>query len=148
MIPGSLIFTVILFLISVLLLIATMSYPPKARLFPLITLSVAIVLLIVQIVREVLALKGVESSEKEPIESFNRKHWSIGIWLFGTVVMLWVIGFMGTVIFLPFLYLRFQRESWLLSISLSLGCGIFFYGVFGWGLHMSLYPGVLLPKIF
>lgn len=148
MISGSLIFTVVLFLISVLLLISTMSYPPKARLFPLITLSVAIVLLIVQIVREILALKGVESFKNEKIESFSRKHLTIGLWLFGTVVMLWVIGFMGTVILLPFLYLRFQRESWLLSISISLGCGIFFYGVFGWALHMSLYPGILLPKLF
>ena len=43
----------------------------------------------------------------------------------GTVLMLWVLGFMGTVIFLPFLYLRFERESWLLSITLSLGADYF-----------------------
>lgn len=145
---GSLIFTVIIFLILILFLIATMSYPHKAKLFPLLTLLPALILLIIQIIREVLSLKGVEALRKGKTESFNRKHLTIGAWLLGTVVMLWIVGFMGTVILLPFLYLRFQRESWLLSILLSLGCGFFFYGLFGWGLNMSLYPGVLFPKIF
>jgi hypothetical protein len=148
MVRGSLAFTTILFVISILFMIATMSYPHKAKLFPLLTLLVALILLIIQIIREVLPLKGVEALRKGKTESFNRRHLAIGAWLLGTVVMLWVLGFMGTVILLPFLYLRFQKESWLLSILLSLGGGFFFYGLFGWGLNMSLYPGVLFPKIF
>jgi hypothetical protein len=148
MVRGGLIFTVILFLISILFLIATMPYPYKAKLFPLLTLLPALILLIVQIIREVCALKGVEALEKGKIESFNYKDLAICAWLLGTLVMLWLLGFMGTVILLPFLYLRFQRESWLLSITLSLGCGFFFYSLFAWSLHMSLYPGILFTNIF
>jgi hypothetical protein len=62
--------------------------------------------------------------------------------------MLWVLGFMGTVILLPFLYLRFHRESWLISITLPLGCGFFFYTLFGLALSMPLYPGILFSKYF
>jgi predicted branched-subunit amino acid permease len=62
--------------------------------------------------------------------------------------MLWVLGFMGTVILLPFLYLRFHRESWLISITLPLGCGVFFYTLFGLALSMPLYPGILFSKYF
>ena len=149
MMLGNLIFTVILFLISCVLLISTISYPFKARLFPMITLSVALALLIVQIFHEFRALKGAKGDEKKgEEEAFSVKHLAILLWLLVTVVMLWVLGFMGTVVILPFVYLRFYKESWILSISIAVGCGIFFYGVFGWGLHMNLYPGIILPKIF
>jgi len=148
MIQGSLIFNAILLIISVILLIATMDYPHKAQLFPLLTLVLAMILLIVQIIRETLDFKRAEIDKNRKLESFNIKHLTIAAWLLGTVVMLWISGFMGTVIILPFLYLRFQKESWLLSILLAVGCGFFFYGLFGWGLNMSLYPGVLFLKFF
>lgn len=147
---GSLIFAVVLFLISILLLRATVAYPLKAKLFPLITLLTVLILLIIQIIREgFVVLKGKGGvMEGGKGEGFSRKHLTIWVWMVGTVLMLWVLGFMGTVIFLPFLYLRFQRESWLLSISLSLGCGVFFYGLFSVGLNMPLYPGMILSRLF
>jgi predicted branched-subunit amino acid permease len=63
-------------------------------------------------------------------------------------LMLWIIGFMGAVVFLPFLYLRLHKETWLLSITLSLGCGVFFYLLFGLVVKMPLYPGILGEKIW
>jgi len=146
---GSLIFTVALFLVSVLLLKATLAYSFKAKLFPLITLAVVIILLMIQILKEVLVVfkeKGVTGGGTA--DSFNIKHLTVLVWMVGTVFMFWVLGFMGTVIFLPFLYLRFQRESWLVSITLPVGCGLFFYGLFGLGLKMPLCPGLILSMIF
>ena len=55
---------------------------------------------------------------------------------------------MGTVVLLPFLYLRFHKESWLISVTLPLGCGVFFYTLFGLALNMPLYPGIVYSKIF
>jgi small-conductance mechanosensitive channel len=144
---GNLIFTIALLLVSILLLRATLPYPFKAKLFPLIILITVLILLIIQIVREVVALRVKGATEKKRANSFRSKHLTILFWMVGTVLMLWVLGFMGTVILLPFLYLRFEKESWLLSITLSLGCGVFFYGLFGYLLKMPLYPGMILERV-
>ena len=144
---GSFIFTIVLFLVSILLLRATLPYPFKAKLFPLIILITVLILLMIQMAREIAALRGKGATEAERGDGFRPKHLTILLWLVGTVLMLWILGFMGTVILLPFLYLRFEKESWLLSITLSLGCGIFFYGLFGYLLRMPLYPGMILERI-
>jgi hypothetical protein len=145
---GNLIYAIALFLVSILLLRATLNYPFKAKVFPLIILFILLILLMIQIVREVLAYKEKGTTEGDKGDSLRTKHLTIWIWMAGTVLMLWVLGFMGTVILLPFLYLRFKKESWLLSITLSLGCGIFFYGLFGYLLKMPLYPGMIFENIF
>lgn len=145
---GNLIFAVALLLISIFLLRATFTYPFKARVFPLIILTMVLILLITQISREFLTLREKGTTEGEKGDSLRTKHLTIWMWMVGTVLMLWILGFMGTVILLPFLYLRYEKESWLLSINLSLGCGVFFYGLFGYLLKMPLYPGMILDKIF
>jgi hypothetical protein len=53
----SLIFAVILLLITIILLKATMAYPLRSKLFPLIALATVLILLIIQIFREVSGLK-------------------------------------------------------------------------------------------
>ena len=141
-------FTVALFLVSLLLLKATLAYPFKAKLFPLIVLTTVLVLLMVQMIREFLALRAKGASERGKGDRCHAKHLTIATWLAVTVLMLWVLGFMGTVILLPFLYLRWEKESWFLSVTLSLGCGVFFYGLFGFFLKLPLYPGLILPNVF
>ncbi len=143
-----LIFAVVLLLVAVILLKATIAYPLRSRLFPLIALGTALILLIIQIIREVSALKEKEPTEEIRDRNFRSKNLAIWGWLTGTLIMLWILGFMGTVVLLPFLYLRFHREGWLISISLPLGCGIFFYTLFDLALGMPLYPGILFSKIF
>lgn len=145
---GSFIFTLALFAVSVFLLTATLAYPFKAKLFPLIILATVLTLIIIQIFREVFVLRKKSHAEREKEGSNRTKLLTVWVWMAGTVLMLWVVGFMGTVILLPFLYLRFERESWLLSINLALGCGVFFYGLFGFLLKMPLYPGVIIQKFF
>ncbi|MFB3884272.1 MAG: tripartite tricarboxylate transporter TctB family protein [Thermodesulfobacteriota bacterium] len=143
---GSLIFTAALLLASFLLLKATLPYPFKAKLFPLIVLITVLVLLMIQVFREAFALKKRATAETEKGEKFRWKHVAVFFWMAGTVLMLWILGFMATVVLLPFFYLRYERERWLLSICLSLGCGVFFYGLFGYLLNMPLYPGILFGK--
>ena len=139
---GTLIFTGALFLVSFFLLKATFAYSFKAKLFPLITLLIVLVLLMIQMVREAsIAFRNKKATEGGGTGSSRTKHLTVWLWMVGTMVMFWVLGFMGTVIFLPFLYFRSQRESWWVSITLPLGCGLFFYCLFGLGLKMPLYPG-------
>jgi hypothetical protein len=144
---SSLIIAVILLIMTVSLVIVTMGYPLRSKLFPLIALGTALVLLIVQVFREVSALNRQETpSGKGTVKRPPARHWVIWAWLAGTLVMLWMIGFMGTVVLLPFLYLRFNKESWFISVTLPLGCGVFFYVLFGLALDMPLYPGIVYPR--
>ena len=144
---GSLIFMAGIFLISALLLKATLSYSFKAKLFPMITLITVLLLLTILIINEtVVALKEKGSKDSNLEKGPAAKQLAVWGWMLGTVLMFSILGFMGTVILLPFLYLRLQRESWPLSLAVSAGCGLFFYGIFDLGLKMPLYPGLILTK--
>ena len=146
---GSLIFTGTLFLVSILLLKATLAYSLRAKLFPMITLLIVLVLLVIQIVREgSIIFRNKRAVEVGARGGFCTQHLKAWGWMVGTMLMFWVLGFMGTVIFLPFLYFRCQGEGWWVSITLPTGCGLFFYCLFGLGLKMPLYPGILPLKLF
>jgi len=146
---GNRIFAFFLLLVVILFLIPTMGYTFKAKVFPLMALFAALVLLFIQMIREFLAkTKGKEVDQEEKTEGFGRKHLAMGAWMVGTPLMVWIFGFMGTVILLPILYLRCQREGWLVTILVPLGCGISFYFFFGLALKMPLYPGLIFLKIF
>jgi len=146
---GNLIFTFALLGVSLLLLKATLVYSFKAKIFPLITLFIILVLLVIQIVREISLVFMERGAPKEGrTGSLHTKHLASWGWMVGTMFMFWVLGFMGTVVFLPFLYFRFQRESWWVSITLPIGCGLFFYCLFGLGLKMPLYPGIIPSQLF
>ena len=145
---GKLIFAGVLLLITTTLWIVTMTYPLRSKLFPLFALSTALILLIIQTIREIANFREKEPAETGKVRNLRTKYFAIFSWLVGTLIMLWVLGFMGTVVLLPFIYLRFHRESWLISILLPFGCGIFFYLLFDLALNMSLYPGILFSKIF
>ncbi len=110
---GNRIFAFFLLLVVILFLIPTMAYTFKAKVFPLIALLAASILLVIQISREFLPKpKEKKTAQEEEAEGFGRKHLAMGAWMVGTPLMVWILGFMGTVIMLPFLYLRFQREGW------------------------------------
>ena len=146
---GSRIFPFFLLLVVILFLIPTLGYTFKAKVFPMIAILAASILLVIQIGREFLLKPEEEKTAQEKkVEGFGRKHLAVGVWMVGTPLMVWLLGFMGTVILLPFLYLRFQKEGWLLTILVTLGCGICFYFFFGFSLNMPLYPGWIYLKFF
>jgi hypothetical protein len=145
---GKTLFTFFLTLVSLSLLIVTLKLPFKARVFPMIAILTALGLLSVQLFIDTLGARRSEVATSKKGRTLGRKHLSIGAWMAALLLMLWIIGFMGTVILLPFLYLRLHRETWLLSVSLSLGCGVFFYVLFGVVVSMPLYPGLLGEKIW
>ncbi len=148
MIRGKTVFTFFLTMVSLILLIVTLKLPFKAKVFPMIALVTALGLLSVQIFIDTFAARNREEKPSKKSRTLGRRHLVFGAWMAATLLMLWVIGFMGTVILLPFLYLRLHGETWLLSVSLSLGCGIFFYVLFGMVVSMPLYPGILGGKIW
>jgi hypothetical protein len=104
----------------------------------------------VQIVLDIMTSRkgGFYGEQKQKAGQLGPEHLSIGLWMVTTMLMLWIAGFMGTVVLLPFIYLRLHKESWKLSVFLSGGCGLFFYLLFGVALKMPLYPGMIGAILF
>ena len=145
---GRLIFAVALLVVFILFLVATLSFRSmRDRTFPLIAIIPALILLVSQILKEILSLRREKGSMGEETKERSRRYLGVGIWMALTLVMFWLIGFLGTTLLLPFIYLRYNQEGWFLSIALPLGCGIFFYTLFSLALGLSVYQGFLFSNI-
>lgn len=113
----------------------------QARLYPW---AIGIPMLILAIVQVILDLKGVKakpSSDATPMDyQFSqvtdpvlaRKRTIIMFsWLVGFFFGIWLLGFPIAIALMMFTYLKFQgRESWVLSIALTIIAWIFFWGLF------------------
>jgi len=145
---GRLIFAVALLVVFVFFLVATLSFRSmRDKTFPLIAIIPALILLVHQILKEILSLRREKGSMGEETKGRNRRYLGVGIWMALTLVMFWLIGFLGTTLLLPFIYLRYNQEGWFLSIALPLGCGIFFYTLFSLALGLSVYQGFLFSNL-
>lgn len=147
---GGLIFAVAVFGVLILLLITALGYPSKAAIFPIMTISVALIVLVSHILpREILAVrrKAVGTELTEAGETANRFP-AVMTWLVLTLLMLWLLGFLPTVLLLPLLYLMHNREKSSLCIGLPLACAIFFYVIFSLTLKMVFYKGLLFSLMF
>jgi hypothetical protein len=77
------------------------------------------------------------------IEEFRKQLWGFG-WLGLLLLMIYVLGFMVTVVLYVFLFLRFHgRFSYLLSTGIAIGSVAFVYLIFSHLLEYSLFPGIL-----
>ena len=145
---GRLIFAVALLVVLILFLIATLSFRSmRDKTFPLMAIIPALLLLVYQILKEIFAFRREKGSMGEETKERRRRYLGVGIWMALTLVMFWLIGFLGTTLLLPFIYLRYNQEGWFLSIALPLGCGIFFYTLFSLALGLSVYQGFLFSNI-
>lgn len=146
---SSFIFAIFLFLFFVILLIATLGYPTRAKIFPLLVVITALALLSNQIWREGFALRRQkEAPERAEGPNLGRAYLGVALWIAATAAMLLLLGFLATVVLLPLLYSRHHGERWLVSLCLSLGCTTFFYAIFVLALKLPLYQGLLYLTIF
>jgi Tripartite tricarboxylate transporter TctB family len=124
----------------------------QARLYPW---AIGIPMLILAIVQVVLDLKGVASKQtasEAPVDVqlaertdpalARRRTINIFSWLVGYLLAVWLLGFSYCVPLIVFLYLKVQsRESWPLTIALTMVAWIFFYGLFDRLLHLPFPDG-------
>lgn len=146
---GRLVFDMALFITFLLFLIATLGFHSlRDKLFPLIAIIPALILLAYEIGQEFAAYRSRKETGRKTPPDLQYKYLAVGVWMMLSLGMYWLIGFLGTAMLLPFLYLRYHREGWPLSIGLPLGSGIFFYTVFSLVLEIRLYQGLLFETIF
>lgn len=77
------------------------------------------------------------------VEEFLKQLWGFG-WLGLLLLMIYLLGFMVTVVLYVFLFLRFHgRFSYFLSTTIAIGSVAFVYVIFRRLLEYSLFPGIL-----
>ncbi len=146
--PGRLLFDIALFITFLLFLISTLGFRSlNDKLFPLLAIIPALILLACEIGQEFTAYRSGKETEEKTLPDLKSKYLAVGAWMMLSLGIYWLIGFLGTAMLLPFLYLRYHREGWPLSIGLPLGSGIFFYAVFSLALEIRFYQGLLFETI-
>ncbi len=120
----------------------------RAALFPMIIGVPSLVLGLVTLGREFTSPSGViggeEPTDVDPVVA-KRRMISIISWIVGFFFSIYLLGFVISSAFASFLYLKVgAKESWLMSVLLTLVAWGFFYGVFDLALHLPFPPGELL----
>jgi hypothetical protein len=106
----------------------------RARLFPWAAGIPVLVLLIVQIVRQVRTILASPDGPKVVIGGHADAHVAfertlrVGAWILGFAVLIWAVGFpvggtLGTLLYLK----TAARERWPISLAITVGTGAFFW---------------------
>ena len=132
-----------LVIFSSAVVVAKLNYPPEAASMPLIIGGVGAALSFLQLIVELRASRG---AYEEQIEL--KKDIPIYLWVWSFVIAVTAFGFVIAAPVMLFVYLRFRsRESWWLSLLLSLGVLALLYGVFQIALGVPLFEGLATPQI-
>jgi putative tricarboxylic transport membrane protein len=127
----------------------------QARLYPW---AIGIPMLILAIVQVILDLKGVkakQSSDATPMDFqftkdvdpivAKKRAITMFAWLIGFFLLIWLVGFPIGIAVMMFAYLKWQgRESWTLSILLTVIAWLCFWGLFVRLLHLPFPDGLVL----
>jgi hypothetical protein len=127
----------------------------QARLYPY---AIGIPMLILAIVQVILDLKGHKAKASadatpmdfqftkdiDPVTARKRTFIMFG-WLVGLFFAIWLLGFPIAITLMMFTYLKFQgRESWGLSIALTVIAWFCFWGLFVKLLHLPFPDGLVV----
>lgn len=136
----------ILFTLVVVLFLAYFVYEAKewrlqARLYPWAVGIPALILGLIQLIFDLTGVGAKKTSIDTPVDFqftqsidtslARRRALNIFSWIFGFLILIWLVGFSVAVPTMVFLYLKIQAgEKWPLSIALTLAAWLLFWGLF------------------
>jgi hypothetical protein len=84
-----------------------------------------------------------DEPEIEPIVERQRT-FAIGCWIVGFFIAIWILGFIPASAIATFLYLKFGAgERWPVTLAITAGCWLFFFGLFDYALQLPFPKGAL-----
>jgi putative tricarboxylic transport membrane protein len=132
------------------------AFEPRAALFPWVVGLPCLVLAIYISFTEVFTAKReikvaryqvVEEREIEPMVERQRT-FAIGCWIVGFFLAIWILGFIPASAIATFLYLKFGAgERWPVTLAITAGCWLFFFGLFDYALQMPFPQGALFEWV-
>ncbi len=113
----------------------------QARLYPWAIGIPMLILAFVQVILDLKGYKAKETSDGAPVDfqftqaidpvTARKRALTMFAWLLGFFVLIWLLGFEYGIPLMVFGYLKFQsKESWLLSITLTVAAFVFFWILF------------------
>jgi hypothetical protein len=149
-------FTVGLIVVFAYVVYSSQEMPLQAKMYPMTIGTIALMLLIWQLAREILPAKTEESretgadmdfTEEESTPGGKKRTLELFGWVYGFGLALWLIGFFVAIPVMVFLYLLRQRESWVISLSFPTVAGLSTWLLFNNLLHLPFPPGVLFELL-
>lgn len=124
-------------------IVAAADYPTAAAEMPLVVCSAGALLSLLQLIVE---LRASRAGSEDAIDL--GKDIPIYLWVWAFIIGVVALGFVVAAPVVLFVYLFFRsRESWWLSLLLSLSVVGFLYGVFQVGMGVPLFEGLLTARI-
>lgn len=146
--------TLCLALISIGVIVSALRWPFKTALFPVIIGGCALILALAELSMSVYETTGGRTKKKkqeamdfkfsEDVDPAvaKRRTWTAFGWIIGFFILIVLLGFVIGIPLYVFLYIKFHgRESWLVSILMTVGAWIFFWGLFIWLLDTPMPEG-------
>lgn len=124
-------------------IVAVIDYPPAAAEMPLAVGGCGALLSLLQLITE---LRASRAGGEDAIDL--AKDVPIYLWVWAFVIAVVALGFVVAAPVMLFAYLYFRsRESWWLSLLLSVSVVALLFGVFQAGMGVPLFEGLLTPRI-
>jgi len=140
------VFALILLAFFGVVIVISLGYDQRDKLFPLIIAIPTAFIAVVQIVEEVRARtkSQVVPDEKQVArQGVFRGYGAVLGWIAGLLVATYALGLLIGFPLFTFLYLKLHRVGWLLSITLALAIAGLVYGGFAIAFEMPLYKGLV-----
>ncbi len=159
--PTRILFTLGVVILSAYAVISSRDWPLTMSLFPLIVGVPVLVLSLIQLGMELYQLRSAGGMKREDTGDLQVDlNMNSGVvaakagkffgWILGFFFCVWVLGFFIAVPLYTLLYLKLDaKESWKLSIALTVATFIFFVGLFDQILHLPwTQPLITAPEEF
>ncbi len=140
-------FSSVVLVILTVMTVATMGYPPKARLFPLILLVITEGLVVIHLIKEIWGKTKHQADAVEEGKGEEKIDWALYLrapaWIAGFMLAIYFLGYLIGASLFSFLYLKVHGEKWVTTIGFTLGVLALIYGGFEIALKTPLYGGLL-----
>lgn len=124
------------------IIVMSLGYPAKAKRFPLAIAIPVAALQVVLTIREVRVKAELRDNEVAGKDAFSN-YVAVMVWIAGLLLTIYLVGLLVGFSLFTFIYLKLHRQSWLLSIILTVVMAAVVYGGFVLGFKMQLYTGLL-----
>ncbi len=141
------IFSSVVLVILTAMTVATMEYPPRARLFPLILLIITEGLVVIHLIKEIRGRNKHQKASAEEEKTAEKIGWNVYLrapfWITGFMLSIYLLGYLVGASLFSFVYLKVHGVKWLTTIGFSLGVLAVIYGGFEIALKTPLHGGLL-----
>jgi len=132
--------------------VTTLGYPPRARFFPIIVISLCGVFVLWSLVKMFIARYGKSSLSEyrkkneeapKPDEGYRRQFLITVAWIGAFVLLIWLLGLVAGLPLFVLAYIKTYEEGWRWSIILTITMFLIVYVGFAILLQIPLYEGLL-----